>query len=81
MINEAENFFKHADRDADRTLLFHTAQTELPLWDACRAYQLLTSEVIPALGAYVYWVLLERPRARRPEEVPEPVALTRQRTA
>jgi hypothetical protein len=61
MVNEAENFFKHADRDPDRTLLFHTGQTETLLWDACQAYRRLTSEASPTLLSYEWWVHLTQP--------------------
>jgi len=61
MVNEAENFFKHADRDPGETLLFHTAQTKVLLWDACRAYRLLTEEITPTFQAFEWWIFLEKP--------------------
>lgn len=57
-INEAENFFKHADRDPDRTLAFRPQATLLLLWDACRMYQALNpsdeSYLTKAFGAWFF---------------------------
>jgi hypothetical protein len=48
-LNEAVNFFKHADRDRAEVLEFKQEQTELFLFDACQKYRLLTSEAVPVL--------------------------------
>src|SRR2546426_4220895 len=37
-LNRAQNFFKHADRDAETTLEFNPAQTEALLADACQQF-------------------------------------------
>jgi hypothetical protein len=38
-INEAENYFKHANRDPDEIFLFSPKQSELLLYDACFKYR------------------------------------------
>lgn len=48
-INEAENFFKHAERDPNVVLTFQPQATELLLWDACRMYQVLA----PSTNSYL----------------------------
>src|SRR3990172_5794744 len=57
-LNEAANFFKHADRDADRVLELRTSATELLLYDAIRKYRELTGEAVPILMVYDAWMWL-----------------------
>ena len=38
-LNNPENFFKHADRDPDKTLEFNTDLTELLILDACAYFK------------------------------------------
>ena len=57
-INEAENFFKHADKDPAGTLDFSPVETELLMFDACLQYQIITDEAIQALKIYELWFLL-----------------------
>ncbi|MDO8795450.1 MAG: hypothetical protein Q7J25_12600 [Vicinamibacterales bacterium] len=54
-LNEAANFFKHADRDHDEVLEFSLAPTELLLYDAVRKYRELTGELVPVLAVYDAW--------------------------
>ena len=54
-LNEAENFFKHADRDHAEVLEFRQEPTELLLFDACQKYRQLTNEVLPVLAVYEAW--------------------------
>lgn len=54
-LAEAENFFKHADRDPVGLLEFKLAQTELVLLDAVEAYSRLTAEQIPLFTVYRMW--------------------------
>lgn len=35
MVVEAQNFFKHADRDAEEVFDFNPVTTEILLWDSC----------------------------------------------
>jgi hypothetical protein len=50
LLNQAENFFKHADRDHDATLEFSPKEAEMLLWDACSKYWELTGEQPTALS-------------------------------
>jgi hypothetical protein len=54
-LNEATNFFKHANRDHDEVLEFSQSPTELLLYDAVRKYRELTGELLPILGVYEAW--------------------------
>ncbi len=54
-LNEATNFFKHADRDHDGVLDFSLGPTELLLYDACRKYRELTGETVPLLAVFDVW--------------------------
>jgi hypothetical protein len=57
-INEAENFFKHADRDSQRLLTFRPAQTDLMIYDACCKYYDLTGDTVVEFGAFKSWAAL-----------------------
>lgn len=57
-LNDAANFFKHADRDHDEVLEFSEGATELLLYDAVRKYRELTGETVPILGVYDVWFWL-----------------------
>ncbi len=56
-LAEAENFFKHADRDPREVLEFKLAQTEMVLLDAVEAYHKLASERVPLFTVYLLWFL------------------------
>ena len=55
-INEAENFFKHADRDHDKNIEFHSGFTDFMLHDACNQYHMITQEAPPLLKLFSYWL-------------------------
>jgi sarcosine oxidase gamma subunit len=57
-LNEAANFFKHADRDHGEVHEFRPEQTELLLYDAIRKYRDLTGETVPTLAVYDVWFWL-----------------------
>jgi hypothetical protein len=57
-LNEATNFFKHADRDHNDVLEFRQETTELFLYDAVRKYRELSGEILPVLGVYDIWFWL-----------------------
>lgn len=61
MVKEAGNFFKHADKDADKLLKFYIDQTEFFLWDTCRMYQLITKESPPLIQLFNMWFYLKYP--------------------
>ena len=58
LMNEAENFFKHADRDSEGTYTFRPRQTEILLWDAVETYKKLTGEMTPLIGLYRGWFMM-----------------------
>jgi len=62
MLNEAENFFKHANEDLDATLDFDPEQSEILILDACWQYLRLTGEWPPLFGVYQAWYVANRPR-------------------
>jgi hypothetical protein len=60
-VNEAENFFKHADRDPEATLKFNPSQTELLLLDVCLKYQHMTKTSPPLVLTFQMWYMLKHP--------------------
>jgi len=58
LINEAENFFKHAEKDTEAVLAFRPGETELLLWEAGSLYQRLTGELPPLIRVYRGWFLM-----------------------
>jgi hypothetical protein len=60
-LNEAENFFKHADRDHDGVHDFSPALSELFLLDASTHYYQLTSESPPLFKVYRAWFIANNP--------------------
>lgn len=59
--NEAENFFKHADRDPHNMLEFRSEQTEFLLFDAIVMYKTLTGRLPKAGGVFWGWFVLSDP--------------------
>lgn len=57
-MNEAENFFKHPDRDPGEALAFSPRITELLLWEAGDTYQRLTGELTPLIHLYRGWFIM-----------------------
>jgi hypothetical protein len=60
-LNEAENFFKHADRDHKAVHTFDPSLTEVFLLDACDQYYRLTGEGLPLFKVYRSWFIANRP--------------------
>jgi len=58
-IREAENFFKHADRDPETTLKFNPGSTEFMLLEGTEVYFSLTTELPPLHRAYRGWWMLQ----------------------
>lgn len=56
LINEPENFFKHADRDPNDEILFNPELTELLLMDACAYFTSGEIERPRNYGALKLWV-------------------------
>ena len=59
--NEAENFFKHADRDHEASLHFDPEMTELHLIDACVQFQKLTGDEPALFLIYRVWFSAHHP--------------------
>jgi hypothetical protein len=49
-FNEAQNFFKHADRDPDKELKFYYKTTKFYLLDAALLYNELTGRTLPEIA-------------------------------
>jgi|688.fasta_scaffold101765_1 hypothetical protein len=62
MFSEAENFFKHADRDPNETIEFRPGSNQPILWEASARYRELTGERVPALEAMYWWFILTHPQ-------------------
>lgn len=60
-LNEAENFFKHADRDHDTVHNFDPALTEVFILDACDQYYRLTGEGPPLFKVFRSWFIATHP--------------------
>ena len=61
IMNKAQNFFKHADKDPDEVLELGPFETELLLFDACVMHVNLTGQRVPALMIYMYWFTVMYP--------------------
>jgi hypothetical protein len=57
-INEAENYFKHADKDADQLFIFSPRQSEFLLYDACFKYRELSGEFPPLIQLFLGWHMI-----------------------
>ncbi|NVK23027.1 MAG: hypothetical protein HWD86_10965 [Kangiellaceae bacterium] len=55
LINQAENFFKHADRDREDIFEFNPKQTELMIYEACDSYRALSGEFPAKFKCYSMW--------------------------
>jgi hypothetical protein len=58
-VNEAENFFKHADKDPDVSYKFNPESSEAMLADAAQKYIQLTGEYPPYLHLFLTWFVLQ----------------------
>ena len=58
LINEAENFFKHANVDHDLVLDFNPFLTEFLIMDACDKYRQLSGESHPLMVIYRGWMMM-----------------------
>lgn len=54
-VNEAQNFFKHADKDPKRVLQFNPEQTEVMMVDVILMYQALTKNWPREFGVMLVW--------------------------
>jgi hypothetical protein len=60
-ISEAENFFKHADKDPHAAVKFVPESTELLLCEAANKYCRLSGEVPPLLRVFIVWFSIQHP--------------------
>lgn len=58
LINKAENFFKHADKNHEATIDFNPDQSELLMLDACFTYSDLSGEFPPLFKLYQVWLMV-----------------------
>lgn len=57
-LHKPQNFFKHADKDADELLRFNPESTEFALWETINLYQKLTGEITGLMMAMrAYFIL------------------------
>ena len=61
LMNEPQNFFKHADRDPDGVLEFHPASTPFYVIDAVLLHQKLSGATMSACKAFHVWFSLNYP--------------------
>ena len=61
LLQRAENFFKHADRDHDGSLEFNPDESELLILDACTKYWELTGEHPPLFQIFRGWFMASNP--------------------
>ncbi|MFH1833059.1 MAG: hypothetical protein ABH816_02720 [Candidatus Levyibacteriota bacterium] len=58
-LNEAYNFFKHADTDSDKLLKFNPDASEFAIFDSIAMYQAITSEATGLMQAFRVWFYLK----------------------
>ena len=61
ILNRAQNFFKHADKDPTDTLLFAPRLTQAMMLEACECYQMLAHERRPLMQLFTIWHSLHEP--------------------
>jgi hypothetical protein len=61
ILNQAENFFKHADRDHEETLDFNPDQSEFLILEACSVYHRMSGEFPPLFKLYQTWFVANHP--------------------
>ena len=61
LMSEAENFFKHAERDPERTIDFSPEINESILWESATKYTELTGETSAPLQAMNVWFQIRHP--------------------
>ena len=61
LVQGAQRFFKHADRDADLIYEFKIGQTDFLIYDTCQMYQQLTNETPKLMHIFIIWFFLNNP--------------------
>ncbi|MHC4180217.1 MAG: hypothetical protein ACYSWU_22155, partial [Planctomycetota bacterium] len=70
-IKEAENYFKHAVRDSDKTLEFRPVQTMYLLLDAVLMYARLRGAHFYAGVIFLTWFFAKYPELLKIDAIPE----------
>ena len=60
-LNEAYNFFKHADKDPSKLLEFYPESSEFIIWDSVAMYQSIAKEITGLMLAYRFWFYTKYP--------------------
>ena len=60
-INEAQNFFKHADKDPEKELEFNPFLTQMLILEGCFLVEALTGKMFPEALLFVAWFGLKHP--------------------
>jgi hypothetical protein len=60
-IREAQNFFKHARRDAPQTFAFNTDQTVIFIFECCQKYYEIAHEDLPLMKLFTFYLRLNDP--------------------
>jgi hypothetical protein len=61
ILNEPQNFFKHADRDPNRQLKFYYEATPFFLLDAALLYIQITDKQVPEVLGIIGWSIVKFP--------------------
>ena len=61
MFREAQNFFKHADRDPESLFKYYPDITSFFLFDACQLYEKLINSKIPETKVFCGWFYIKYP--------------------
>lgn len=61
LARKPQNFFKHADRNAESVLEFSPGLTDLILLDGVVQYCSITGEQPPMLGVFIAWFSIQHP--------------------
>ncbi len=67
VLNAAENFFKHADRDQLGTIEFDPDASAFIIWDAARGYFRITGEWTPLFQVFNLWFIAANEKIIKPE--------------
>jgi len=68
-FNEAWNFFKHADKDPEKTLKFIPNFTSYIIWSAIDGYQRLTGELTPLMLSFRVYFYVQNADILKDDEV------------
>lgn len=78
-INEAENFFKHAERDHEQTIDFNPDLSEMLILEACSVYYKLSGEFPPLFKLFQCWYIANHQSMFNfPEELQRIISETKQ---